>query len=120
MVANIIYLAVFTVILAAGQVLFKKIGLTIAGLPFPSGLRVAVCDPLLYGALALYGLATMMWVGILSRVPLSQAYPWVALGTVVVPLLGWCVFGERLVPTFWVGMMLIVAGLVVLQYGQSS
>ena len=26
----------------AGQVLFKKIGLTIAGLPFPSGLRVAV------------------------------------------------------------------------------
>jgi len=120
MVANIVYLAVFTVILAAGQVLFKKVGLTIAGLPLASGLRGALCAPLLYGALALYGLATLMWVWILSRVPLSQAYPWVAFGTVLVSLLGWCVFGERLVPTFWIGMMLIVAGLLVIQYSSQS
>jgi multidrug transporter EmrE-like cation transporter len=116
MVANIIYLAVFTVILAAGQVLFKKVGLTIAGLSLTGGLRRALCDPLLYGALALYGFATLMWVWLLSRVPLSQAYPWVAFGTVLVSLLGWCVFGERLEPTFWVGMMLILAGLLVIQY----
>ena len=116
MVTNIIYLAVFTVILAAGQVLFKKVGLTIAGLSLTGGLRRALCDPLLYGALALYGFATLMWVWILSRVPLSQAYPWVAFGTVLVSLLGWCVFGERLEPTFWVGMMLILAGLLVIQY----
>jgi len=118
--ANIVYLTVFTVILAAGQVLFKKVGLTIAGLPLASGLRGALCAPLLYGALALYGLATLMWVWILSRVPLSQAYPWVAFGTVLVSLLGWCVFGERLVPTFWIGMMLIVAGLLVIQYSSQS
>lgn len=115
MAENIVCLVVFTALLAAGQVLFKKIGLTIAGLPLTAGLRVALCDPLLYCALTLYGFATLMWVWILSRVPLSQAYPWIALGTVVVSLLGWRVFGERLVPMFWVGMMLIVAGLLVIQ-----
>jgi len=116
MVQNIVCLATFTLILAAGQVLFKKVGLAITGLPLGGALPVALRNPLLYGALALYAVATMLWVWILSRVPLSQAYPWVAFGTVVVSLLSWCLFGERLVPMFWIGMMLIVAGLLLIQY----
>ena len=74
-------------------------------------------QPLLYAALALYGVATLLWIWILARVPLSQAYPWVAVGAFIVPLLGWWLFGERPAPIFWLGVLLIVGGVAVTQYG---
>jgi drug/metabolite transporter (DMT)-like permease len=116
MLENSASLACFTLILAAGQVLFKKVGLAVAGLPPAEAMLAVLRDPFLYGALALYGLATLLWIWILSRVPLSQAYPWVALGVILVPLLGWYLFGERVAPVFWVGTALIVAGLFLTQY----
>ncbi len=120
MSGNIASLAVFTLILAAGQVLFKKLGLAIAGLPPAEALFVVLRDPVLYGALALYGLATLLWIWILSRVPLSQAYPWVAVGTALVPFLGWYLYGERVSPVFWAGIALVVAGVLVTQYAAPS
>jgi multidrug transporter EmrE-like cation transporter len=56
----------------------------------------------------------------LSRVPLSHAYPWVAVGMAIVPFLGWYVYGERLTPMFWVGVALIMAGVLVIHYGASN
>ncbi len=87
------------------------------GLPFVDGLIAVACAPALYAALTLYGFATLLWIWILSRVPLSQAYPWAAVGMVIVPLLGWYLYGERIAPVFWVGVALIAAGIFVIQYG---
>jgi drug/metabolite transporter (DMT)-like permease len=117
---NIVSLVIFTIILALGQVLFKKIGLSVRGLPIRDGLLVAAREPALYAALTLYGGATLLWIWILSRVPLSQAYPWVALGTAIVPFLGWYLYGERLSPAFWVGVALIIGGIAVIQYSVPS
>ena len=117
---NQVCLLAFTFILAGGQVLFKKVGLAIAGQPLAKAVLVMLRDPVLYAALALYGLATLLWIWLLSRVPLSQAYPWVAFGTVIVPLLGWYLFGERLAPGFWVGVALIVAGIALVQYSHQG
>jgi multidrug transporter EmrE-like cation transporter len=52
---------------------------------------------------------------VLSRVPLIQAYPWVAGATVLVPLLGRFFYGEQVTSIFWVGMILILAGLLLTQ-----
>jgi multidrug transporter EmrE-like cation transporter len=71
-------------------------------------------------ALSLYALATFLWIWILLRVPLSQAYPWVAIGIVIVPLLGWYIFGERIKATFWLGVLLIVFGVIVTQLSSQS
>ena len=120
MIGNIASLAAFTLILAAGQVLFKKVGLAITGLPPAEALLGVLRDPVLYAALVFYGLATLLWIWILSRVPLSQAYPWVAVGIAVVPLLGWYFFGERITPVFWIGLALIVVGIMLVQYGVQS
>lgn len=117
MTVNTAFLASFTVILAVGQVLFKKVGLAVTGLPPAQALLVVLRDPVLYGALALYGIATLLWIWILSRVPLAQAYPWVAMGMVIVPLLGWYLFGERIGPLFWLGAVLVIAGIILVQYG---
>lgn len=102
--------------LAIGQLLFKQVGLSIRDQSLVDGVLSALRQPALYAALSLYGLATLLWIWILSRVPLTQAYPWVAAGVVIVPLLGLWVFGERVSFTFWVGVVLIVIGIVITQY----
>jgi len=115
-----VYLSLFTLMLAMGQMLFKRVGLSVRGMPLTAGLRMLAASPMLYAALALYGAATLLWIWILSRVPLSRAYPWVALGVFIVPLLGWWLFGERPAPIFWLGVLLIVAGVALTQYGSPS
>jgi hypothetical protein len=49
-------LAVFALSLAAGQALFKKVGLVIRDQPFFDGLLLVARQPALYAALAFYGL----------------------------------------------------------------
>jgi drug/metabolite transporter (DMT)-like permease len=118
--SHFISLLIFTSMLAAGQVLFKRVGLTIQGLPPAQALTAVLSEPVLYAALALYGLATLLWIWILARVPLSQAYPWVAAGAFLVPLLGWWIFHERPAPIFWLGVALIVSGVFLTQYGSRA
>jgi len=113
---NFIGLTVFTTLLALGQLMFKQIGVGMRGQTLLDGFVTLFQQPLLYGALAIYGLATLLWIWILSRVPLMQAYPWTAAGIVIVSLLGLVVFGERVGPLFWVGIGLILAGLILTQY----
>jgi multidrug transporter EmrE-like cation transporter len=117
---NFLSLAVFTTTLAAGQVMFKQIGLMIRGRsPLDSAVDI-LSHHAFYVALSLYAFATFLWIWILSRVPLSQAYPWVAVGIVIVPLLGWYIFGERVKPAFWLGVLLIVFGVIVTQLTSQS
>ena len=65
-------------------------------------------------AAALYAGLTVFWTWLLSRVPLSHAYPFVALGFVFVPAMAWAWFGERVGAGYVVGLLLIVAGLLVI------
>jgi multidrug transporter EmrE-like cation transporter len=114
---NFVSLLIFTSSLAIGQVMFKQVGLAIRA----DGLLSLFCQPALYAALGIYGFSTILWIWILSRISLSQAYPWVAAGMAIVPLSGWYVFGERVDPLFWVGVGLILAGIMITQYaGQPS
>jgi drug/metabolite transporter (DMT)-like permease len=114
--SNLIGLAVFTTVLAVGQLLFKKAGLSVRGLTLTEGLLSLAQSPAFYAAIALYALSTLLWVWLLSRVTLMQAYPWVAAGVIIVPLLSAAVFGERVNATYWLGTLLIVAGILVTQY----
>jgi drug/metabolite transporter (DMT)-like permease len=112
-------LSVFTVMLALGQVCFKRVGLVLRGHTGLEAIARVIQAPSLYVGLVLYGSATLLWIWILSRVNLSLAYPWVALGMVIVPLLGWFIFGERVGPIFWVGVAFIVIGVGLTQYAAS-
>lgn len=114
---NAALLATVAICLAAGQLLFKRTGLAIRGRPVADGLLMLMRMPSFFAALAIYGCTTLLWVWVLSRVPLIQAYPWVAVTTVIVPLIGWFVFGERVAPLFWCGLALILLGLLVTQLG---
>ena len=111
---NMLSLGAFTIMLATGQVLFKQIGLSIRGMPASVALLTVMREPLLYVS---HGAATLLWIWILSRVPLSQAYSWVAVTVLVVTLLGWWLYSERPSPIFWLGLGFVLVGVVLTQYG---
>ncbi|QGY05225.1 EamA family transporter [Methylobacterium mesophilicum SR1.6/6] len=66
----------------------------------------------LLGGLALYGIATLTWLFVLSRLPLSLAYPFVGLSFVTVAALSVVLLGERIVPLQVAGTVLIALGVV--------
>lgn len=64
--------------------------------------------------LALYGLATILFVYVLKSTPLSIAYPIIATSYIWVALLAWAFLGEPFLAYKWLGVFLIVAGIVVI------
>jgi multidrug transporter EmrE-like cation transporter len=69
--------------------------------------------PILAG-LACYVVSVGVWIIGLSRVEVSVAYPMLSMGYVVNALAAWWLFGEALGPMRWAGMMLILAGVLVI------
>ncbi len=109
--SQMIQLTLFAFMLAGGQILFKKAAASIPALNSPEAFAALGLNPWLWMALALYGAATLIWVMILQSVPLSTAYPFVALGFVIVPLASWLLFHETLGWQHAGGTVFILLGL---------
>ena len=105
----LIAMLVTVVSISAGQVLFK----TAAGRANAANSMLAP-DVLgiLLAAVTLYGGATLVWVYVLRHVPLSAAYVFMSLSFVIVPILSWLLFKENLTARYFMGMALIVAGIL--------
>lgn len=113
---NLLLLSVCTAAVAVGQLLFKHVGIIIRGMAPLDAALILFKAPTLYAALMLYGAATLLWIWILGRVTLMQAYPWVGASVILVSLLSSYFFGERVSPLFWPGATLIAVGIVLTQY----
>ncbi len=96
---------------ACGQILLKHAMLQVGPLNFAPGVLLrALGQPFLPIALVIYSLALVLWLEVLSRTPLSVAYPVLAVTYVLVPFISQFVFNERLETGQYVGMFLILAG----------
>jgi multidrug transporter EmrE-like cation transporter len=74
-------------------------------------------QPYILGGLACYVLSVAIWIAALSRVEVSVAYPMLSLGYIVNALAAWALFGEALTPAKMVGILVILAGVVILARG---
>jgi drug/metabolite transporter (DMT)-like permease len=101
------------VAIAAGQILFKRAASQISAGADQFWLLQLVRLPTMWIALALYGAATLLWVRILTTVPLSRAYPFVALAFVLVPAAGYLFFHESITVRYAIGTGLIIVGVAV-------
>jgi multidrug transporter EmrE-like cation transporter len=70
-----------------------------------------LASPGVLGGLALYGLGTLLWLQVLSRTDLSQAYPFVGIGFVITALLGAFLFGETMTAMRSTGIVLVIIGI---------
>lgn len=72
---------------------------------------VAMITPGVVGGLFLYGIGTLLWLQVLSRTSLSQAYPFVGLGFVITSLFGVILFGETVSLLRGSGIVLVTLGI---------
>jgi multidrug transporter EmrE-like cation transporter len=70
--------------------------------------------PPLWIGLGCYGVSVILWLGALSRLPVSVAYPMLSLGYVVNAVAAAVLFGEAVTVTKLAGIGLIGLGVIVL------
>lgn len=103
-----------SITLAIGQVFFKLAAEDIK-LRLDVSIWSAATSPWLLSALALYAAGTVLWIAILSFLPLSRAYPFALFGTALVPILAVWVLGEDLSSKYFIGIALVLLGLLITQ-----
>lgn len=115
-----IALILFSVICGiAGQLSLKmgmtqvgRIGIHALAQPMSMVARVGT-SPFVVGGLGLYAIGAIAWMTVLSRVPLSLAYPLLALSYAFTPALAWIFLGESISPLRWAGIAIIGLGVFV-------
>ena len=70
----------------------------------------------LFIAFALYGIVSILWVFILRKIELGKIYPIMALAFVFVPLGSYIAFSEIFNSRYWVGVCIIIVGIIVSIY----
>ncbi|MBU0904787.1 MAG: EamA family transporter [Firmicutes bacterium] len=100
-----------TLILVSGQFLWK-IGMTNRSVSFDSigAIFRVMISPYILSGLFLYGMATVLWLFILTKVPLSVAYPIQSIAYILAVFGAYFFFQEEI--TLWkiIGVFLIMAG----------
>lgn len=69
-----------------------------------------ILTPYVFTGFAFYGLSSIIYLNVLSKLDLSYAYPFVALSFVLVTVLSWYFFHESLPMLRIFGLVLIMAG----------
>jgi len=115
-IASVALLLFVVVSAATGQVMLKH-GMQIASArAADSGgslaLRAATSPWVLLG-LVVFGVSAVAWLAALARVPLSVAYPFNALGYIVILTASVVLLHERVNVLTWVGSLMVVSGLLI-------
>ena len=109
---NILLCLVNVLIMVAGQVLFRY-GAKDKTFDSFSAVVSVVFTPVVLLALFLYVCTTVLWLYILSSVPLSFAYPIQALAFPLVLILSMFLFKEPISISGWIGVAIIFIGVIV-------
>jgi multidrug transporter EmrE-like cation transporter len=120
--SNYLYIALTIALTVYGQIVLKlqvgKAGaLPEAGADKLLFLLKLLLNPWVVSAFAAAFLASVAWMGAMSKFQLSHAYPFMSLNFVIVLLLGAWLFHEPLSATRVIGVALICAGTIVAAQG---
>ena len=69
-------------------------------------------SPLIMSGLVLYGISTIFWFLVLSRVELSLAYPMLSLGYIGILFVSSIFLGEKVTILRWSGTVFIILGVI--------
>ena len=104
---------------SGAQISLKVGGDGLASIPFGVGwLLAAVSNLAVMVAIVCYIGSFLSWMLILRRSNLSLAFPLSSLVFVVVLLGSWLGLGETISPMHWLGVCVIIGGIVLLAEGQ--
>ena len=73
-----------------------------------------ILNPWVFLGFVCFGLSSLFWLVVLSRLPLSLVYPMVSFAYVLVALLSMFFFKESVTLVRWAGIFVIVAGVILI------
>lgn len=80
-------------------------------------LIAVACNLYVWLGLIFYALGAVLWLGVLAKVEVSLAYPFVGLGFILTSLLGVFVLGESFSIIRFVGTCQVVLGIILVTQG---
>ncbi len=104
-----IQLAVSIVLFAASQLLLKRGACVAAEGPFNFA---ALASPWVWAGIVAEVVSLVAWLGALRTLPLGMAFNLSGITHVLIPLGCWGWLGESIPPLRWVGIALVIAGVV--------
>lgn len=83
-------------------------------------LKKAISEPRLWAGLALFGISSVFWLIVLSRVPLSLAYPVVGLSYIFVVAMARIMFNEHVPTLRWIGAVVVAIGIAIIGFSSKT
>jgi multidrug transporter EmrE-like cation transporter len=77
-------------------------------------LVTAAREPRLWAGLALFAVSSVFWLVVLSRVPLSVAYPFVGISYIFIVLFSRLILHEPVPGLRWFGAVVVAAGIAII------
>lgn len=99
-------------LLVFGQTLWKKGIIKVGGYSLK-----LLLNPMIVSGLFVYGVATLLWFYIISKLPFSTAYPLNSIAYIFSLLIGYVIFNETITGYKIVGTMFILAGVTFIARG---
>ena len=75
--------------------------------------RRAATEPRLWIGLILFGISALFWLVVLSRVPLSVAYPFVGVSYILIVLFARLFLHEHVPTLRWIGVLIVAVGIAI-------
>jgi multidrug transporter EmrE-like cation transporter len=116
---SLVPLAVSIGFAIAGQVMLKAVMTHIGRVGYSEAAPLdtvarALREPRLWIGLALYVISAAFWLVVLSRLPLSVAYPTLGISFVAVVVISRVVLHEYVPPLRWVGVLVVALGIALI------
>lgn len=73
-------------------------------------------SPYVLTGMIMYVVSVLCWLYALTRVDLSYATPFLALTYVLMVLVSWLLLGESINPVRWIGLLVIVVGVMIVSF----
>ena len=83
----------------------------------PATIAIAATNAFIWLGLLLYGLSVVLWLGVLARIDVGQAYPFVGLAFLLTMAFGVLFLGEAWNAYRVAGTLLIIVGVVLVARG---
>ena len=118
MLANLIFIITSVLLNALAQILLKAgmknfNNIDLKNNVIQTFISISINPYIICGFIS-YGISILLWLWVLSKVDVSYAYPFQALGYIVVTILAWLIFQENINLTRIIALIFITLGLIIL------
>jgi drug/metabolite transporter (DMT)-like permease len=111
-----VQIAIGALLITASELLLRRGAQTVA---HPTGIAkwlgiAALASRWTWLGILTYILSFACWLYVLRLLPLSIAFPAINITHVLVPVGAWVFLGERIVPQRWIGIALVLSGILLI------